>query len=323
MSGCCCSGDVPEDGAGGVGLPTDATPMLADPAVAALVHGAIDVHIHTAPDIYPRRVTSITAAEEAKRAGMTAIVVKSHSTDTAARAELAAEIVGFPVFGGVALNHAVGGLNPYAVRETARQGGRIVWMPTIGARHFVENADLVPMLKSGIPEGVEGISLLSGDRLAPEVDEILDVVADKGLTLASGHVSPEETGVLFEEARSRGIERLVVTHPQANFVAMGDADMLALAGLGAHLEITPLGSLEERDRIIRMVGPRRCLISTDGGTVHGPPPVDRLAENVSDLRRLGYDDAEVRHMVTTVPAYLLGLADLPGEATAGAAPTAG
>jgi len=50
---------------------------------------------------------------------MAAIVVKSHSTDTAARAQTAREITGFPVFGGVALNYPVGGLNEYAVLETA------------------------------------------------------------------------------------------------------------------------------------------------------------------------------------------------------------
>ena len=52
----------------------------------------------------------------------------------------AREISGFPVFGGAVLSYPVGGLNEYAVLETARQGGRIVWMPTINARHFVENS---------------------------------------------------------------------------------------------------------------------------------------------------------------------------------------
>jgi hypothetical protein len=51
---------------------------------------------------------------------MAAIAVKSHSTDTSAQAETASRRTGFPVVGGVALNYPVGGLNPYAVQESAR-----------------------------------------------------------------------------------------------------------------------------------------------------------------------------------------------------------
>ena len=97
-----------------------------------LLHDAIDIHIHTAPDIFERNVTAESAAADAMAAGMGAIVVKSHSTDTAARAETASLAIGFPVYGGVALNYPVGGINHHAVIETARQGGKIVWMPTIG-----------------------------------------------------------------------------------------------------------------------------------------------------------------------------------------------
>ena len=66
-----------------------------------LLKGAIDTHIHTAPDIYPRSVTVIEAAQGARAAGMKAILVKSHSTDTSDRAEIATKLTGFSVFGGV------------------------------------------------------------------------------------------------------------------------------------------------------------------------------------------------------------------------------
>ena len=38
-------------------------------------------------------------------------------------------------------------------------------------------------------------------------------MAEHGLTLATGHVTPEETLMILEEARKRGITRLIVTHP--------------------------------------------------------------------------------------------------------------
>ena len=74
----------------------------------SLLRGAVDLHIHTAPDIFPRSVDAIEAAEEAKAAGMAAIAVKSHSTDTSSRAETARRRTGFPVVGGVVLNYPVG-----------------------------------------------------------------------------------------------------------------------------------------------------------------------------------------------------------------------
>ena len=37
------------------------------PPDPALLSGTVDLHIDTAPDIFPRNVTAISAAEEAKR----------------------------------------------------------------------------------------------------------------------------------------------------------------------------------------------------------------------------------------------------------------
>jgi hypothetical protein len=243
------------------------------PPDPALLSGTVDLHIHTAPDIFPRNVTAISAAEEAKRLGMAAIVVKSHSTDTAARAQTAREITGFPVFGGVALNYPVGGLNEYAVLETARQGGRIVWMPTINARHFIENsAGAPPMLAKAIPPGVR-----------------------QSLLVAT-------------EAARRGIRRVIVTHPHVPFVGMSPAVAAQLADTGAFIEVTDHEPVQDRVEMIRTVGAGRCFLSTDGGTVSGPPPATRLSSFIQALLEEGFAEAEVRHMSADLPGYLIGLA---------------
>jgi uncharacterized protein DUF6282 len=204
----------------------------------ALLQGAVDLHIHTAPDIFPRSVDAIEAAEDAKTVGMAAIAVKSHSTDTAARAETASRRSGFPVSGGVALNYPVGGLNPYAVEESARQGGRIVWLPTLSARHFLARADNVPVLRDRSPLSSEGIVITTEDGgLRPEVEDILQLVRQHDMILCSGHVSPAEAIQVFRRAREVGIERLVVTHPHAQFVGADARDMAELAALGAMNEM--------------------------------------------------------------------------------------
>lgn len=97
--------------------------------------GLIDLHIHSAPDVRARLLDDAAVARQAADAGMRAIVLKSHVTVTADRATLAERATGgaIRVFGGVALNRPVGGLNPFAVRTALQLGGRIVWLPTASA----------------------------------------------------------------------------------------------------------------------------------------------------------------------------------------------
>ena len=63
---------------------------------------------------------------------MAGFVLKSHYTSTAERASVvSAAVPGVQVLGAIALNRAVGGLNPLAVEVAAREGARTVWMPTV------------------------------------------------------------------------------------------------------------------------------------------------------------------------------------------------
>ncbi|HEX9016024.1 MAG TPA: DUF6282 family protein, partial [Chloroflexota bacterium] len=57
-----------------------------EPKVLGLLEGAVDLHIHSAPDVYPRILNDVELARSAREMGMRAIVVKNHFTDTAGRA---------------------------------------------------------------------------------------------------------------------------------------------------------------------------------------------------------------------------------------------
>jgi len=272
-----------------------------------VLSGAVDIHIHTAPDIFPRRVTALSAAQAAQAAGMAAIVIKSHSTDTAARAEMVRELTGFPVYGGVCLNYPVGGMNPYAVLETARQGGRCVWMPSINAANFIPRAHMAPMLAAAIPPEVPGLVASRDGVLLPEVARILDLVAEHDLLLCGGHLSAADTLVLFSEARRRGIERMVVNHAEAEYMGFTLEDIKALADAGAFIEITKVGPIERRAELIRAVGVARCVIATDAGPVSDPAPVDLLRETLTGLLSLGFSAEEVRYLSVEVPSWLIQL----------------
>ncbi|HYX97809.1 MAG TPA: DUF6282 family protein [Geodermatophilus sp.] len=281
----------------------------------SLLRGAVDLHIHTAPDIFPRSVDAIEAADEAKAAGMAAIAVKSHSTDTSARAETASRRTGFPVVGGVALNYPVGGLNPHAVQESARQGGRIVWLPTLAARHFLAHADNVPVLRDKSPLDSEGIVVTTEDGgLEPEVEEVLQLVRQHDMVLCSGHVSPAEALAVFRRAREIGIDRLVVTHPHAAFVGAGAEDMAELAALGAMNEmhyafvtpiIDPPQTMGHLADLIRAVGVASCYLATDGGQAINPHPVEALRLFVEGMLAEGFTADEVRYMTAEAPRRLL------------------
>lgn len=47
--------------------------MRFKPRVAALMQGAVDMHVHSTPDVYPRILDDLELAREAQAAGMRAI----------------------------------------------------------------------------------------------------------------------------------------------------------------------------------------------------------------------------------------------------------
>jgi hypothetical protein len=97
--------------------------------------GVVDIHVHFAPDVVSRSIDAVDGARIAKENGMRAIVIKNHYEATSGEAYLVRKAVpGIEVFGGIALNLSVGGMNPAAVERMAQMTGkygRIVWMDSI------------------------------------------------------------------------------------------------------------------------------------------------------------------------------------------------
>ena len=286
--------------------------LLAFVTVAATVDGqttalagVIDFHVHSGPDSRPRSVSDLEVARIAKRAGMRGLVFKNHFTMTADRAWLAMqEVDGIEIFGGVVLNRAVGGLNAEAVRQmVAFSGGRgrVVWLPTFDAEFWMtrvgDPGDFVPVLLDGEPD--------------PALAEIFDLIAEHDLVLAMGHSSPEEVLVLVPEARRRGVRHILVTH------ALGQQpspDQVAqMARLGAVMELVWLAvgngefTLAEYAGVIRDVGARHFLLSSDLGQEMNPLHTDGLRAFVEGLRQEGISDADIDLMIRRNPARLLGL----------------
>ncbi len=269
--------------------------------------GLIDMHVHSAPDEQARFADDIEIARQARNAGMRAILIKSHVTLTADRAAIAEKAAGGPrVFGGLALNHAVGGLNPAAVETALAMGARQIWMPTRSAAHV-----------AGPEQRPAGLRLVDdAGELRPEVYWIIDLVKQADAILGTGHVSPAETVALARAARRQGLRKLLVTHPEAEFIRMPAEMQMTIAAEGVYFErcfvdTTPLMnssvSIAAIARTIRAVGVASTILSTDLGQVGNPSPVEGMGAYLSALAGLGFTPQEIRTMAGTNPASLLGI----------------
>jgi hypothetical protein len=297
--------------------------VSADRAVRVL-EGAVDLHVHPAPSPLPRRIDAREAGELAGEAGFEAIVVKSHhhSTvmDVLALGEQAGGNGGARVFGGIALNSAVGGLNPHAVDLALKMGGRIVWFPTIGSPQHIAHHRAHPDLKFPKlavqlqPE--EPIDVFDdGGQLKPEVHQILESIADADAILASGHMSPASITAVFEAAREKGVRRMLVNHPNFVIEASYD-DARHWVELGALIEHSLCmyddassfyhWDLDTLLKWIEAVGAERSTLGSDLGQDGNPLPTESFRKIVTGLLDRGMPEGEVRRMVADNPRELLG-----------------
>jgi len=283
-----------------------------------LIEGSIDFHIHTGPDVFPRLVNDIEAAKQAKAAKMKAILLKNHVTGTGDRAQIASKVVDFPVFGGIALNLPVGGVNPQAVEMALRMGAKEVWMPTIHAAHYLKEVDNVPMFAKLIKSGIKGINLLNQDgSLTNAVRDVLAVIVQYDGILATGHISIQEAMALVPEAKKMGVKKIVVTHPLSPMENYSINDMKEILARGAtmlehvvnditHQMKTPIPASKIADAI-KALGPETAIMSTDSGQVINPAPVCSMENFIREMLDHGIPEKAITLMTRDNPAAMLGI----------------
>jgi hypothetical protein len=274
---------------------------------------AIDLHCHFGPDAhFGRSVTAVEAAREAAQAGHAAVLLKSHSDSTAAVARAVDQMVdGVKVFGGICCDREVGGLNPAAVEVALRLGAKIVWLPTLTSRQDEQRG---VMKRIGLRGPAVDVSDDAG-RLLPETSEVLDLVAEAGAVLATGHVSARDHLAVVGAFARRG--RVLVTHAMEELAgpALGVQDCVELAELGAIVELcamTCIGHFASRTvadiaGCAREIGPSRCTLGTDYGQAVNPRPAAGFQAFADALVDEGLRDGEVRRMACDNPRQLLGI----------------
>ena len=278
-------------------------------SIDRLMEGAVDIHVHFAPDPrVERRCDAIQVAQQAKEMGMRGVVLKSHDYPTHPVAYTVSQVVpGISLIGGVTLDVEVGGLNPMAVEASASMGARVVWMPTYSSQVDRQHKGL---------QG--GISLLDErGRLVPEMHPILETIKQHDMVLATGHISTQESMVLVEEAKNLDIHRIVVTHASSMSARTGITveDMKALADNGAFIEHCVNGMMplmfkftpRELMEMVRTIGVERCILSTDFGQAFHPMPPEGLRMGIATMLQAGLEEVELGMLVKDNPSRLLGL----------------
>ena len=267
------------------------------------------MHVHTAPDVRPRRHTDAEVAQLARSAGAKAVVLKSHHVPTMERARLAELATpGIKVLGAIVLNLPQGGLDPTVVEGALQQGARIVWLPTIHAENHRRR------------EGhSDGIVTVRGGRVVAEAEAIFAHIAAADAILATGHISADEVPVAVAAAAACGVRKIVVTHPEHQVVGMDiEAQRALLRNFSVYFErcyAQPLGggryadNLETNLRAIQALGAASTILATDAGQLENPAWDACWANILNYLREAGVSESELTTMCVANQSYLLGLAD--------------
>lgn len=288
--------------------------------VDQLLRGSVDLHCHSAPSPFPRRFDHAGAARDAESLGMRGILVKSHHHSTVMDVlAMAPQLDGITtrVFGGVALNSQVGGINPSATQMAIRMGGRAVWFPTFSSRRHIESHPET----DGFPTSTVHLDSTPVDVLdaqgclIPSVYEVLDEIAAGDVLLSAGHMHPAEAALVFDAASQRGIRRMVLSHPDFIIGATVD-DCHAFVERGAFIEHEfgmydpegyrkwPPAKLLEW---IREMGAENTVLASDLGQAGRPSPVEALRRVAQALLDLGLTPDELQLITVHNPGFLLGL----------------
>lgn len=289
---------------------------LSDEVIENLMQGLIDFHIHAAPDtasdrIYDEEDVALRACE----AGMKAVVFKCHSTPSSARTLLIQQSVNkwanangkrpTDVFGGVALNYSVGGLNVEAVNASLQLGGKFVWTPSKDSAHHYR-----VMGKQG---GIE--VLTEKGKVVPALQDVFEVIREHGLILGLSHHSVQERFILIKEARKAGIEKIVINHPLGEINRATPEQISQMAEMGAFIGVTYVTSIpnlystqassEDMLKVFKLVGFDKIVGGSELTQIGNPHPTDGFKLFLRVLLFLGVQEDEVRKMFDKTPSSLL------------------
>lgn len=315
-------------------MPNDVDVRAAGPAGAAdeinpfseivdrCLVGAIDLHCHSGPSVMPRNINHIEMMHDAAANGLRAVLVKDHYYSAQPVTKLLNEHyhhLPVQMIAGVPLNNTSGGFNIYAVDHGLALGARLVWMPTFSARNHIGHGDKKNFPKTSMPlmDPTPMTALDDDGKLREEILPILDKIAEHDAILSGGHLHISEIFAVFEEAKKRGVKRLLCNHPTFLIDATHE-DIGQLAGMGAYVEHSICMFIPEAFKmyepeslkgLIDAAGVDKTILGSDLGQEGNCWPVKGFRNVICLCLSMGYSEDDIRQMIGGNPGKLLGLDD--------------
>lgn len=279
-----------------------------------LMDGVIDMHVHTNPDLRIRKYDDFQLLDAGVRSEARAIVIKTHLGSTAERAEMANRynkivngVNSFTLIGSIVMNKCVGGINPIAVENALKLGAKVVWLPTQSARNHLEK------MKKPLSDAVD---VVVDNHVVDEMHEIFALINKYDAVLGTAHVSPRESEIVIQAARAAGVKKIVVTHPEWWVVDMSiemqerlvkEYDVILERCYAQNMGGSYKSNLAENVEVIKKIGYKHVLVSTDGGQTENPAWEVETAITLKYLIDNGVSEEAVTYMSKTLPSQLLGL----------------
>ena len=287
-----------------------------------LLHGAVDIHVHPGPDLYPRIQDHLELARSAQAAGFRALCLKCHNFPTAQLAVTTQkEVEGIDVFGSIVCNLHVGGVNPIAVEAALKYGARQIFMPTVDSTNHARLTGTIGqhgkglMVKGGLSQYTmqhPRIDLLDSEgAISAEMREVIQLIADANVILNFGHISFAEITAVAKAAKRQGAKKLVVDHPYFSKLSLAEQQSLAENGIWINYtagELLPRWwrvSVGDFAGAIRQIGVERMILSSDCGQLHNPPEVEGMRMTCQLLLEEEFSENDIRRMMHQNPAELI------------------
>jgi hypothetical protein len=215
----------------------------------------------------------------------------------------------------------VGGINLRLARRVIQIGGRVMWLPVLESAQHLEQARGLPRDEARR----QGIYVLNGGRLIPEVVELVKIVADANVALSLGHLGPEEMMAVAEEIDKTGFKKGFVDHPFDPPLQLSEQNLYDLVRAGLSLnwtffELSQWCGIDPRamEYVTRKVGPDRVTLSSDAFCAAAPDSVEGMRLLVETFRLFGFNADEMRKMQCLNACRLLGVEPYPALGDSGA-----
>lgn len=288
--------------------------------VAALLVGAVDLHCHSGPAAMPRVLDHHEAMMDCAAAGFRALLYKDHYYLGVPHALILEKLfpnTGVRLFSGLVLNNANGGINPHAVDHAASIGAKIIWMPTVSAENHIAQltgqGKTFPKTKRKMLDPIPLSALDANGAVSDAAKACLDIIAQANIILAGGHLPARELHLLFDEAKRRGVRKMLVNHP-TYLIGCTDTDIRSLVGAGAYIEHSICMFADGKSKkfdagelahLIDVAGVERTILSSDLGLLENPRPVEGFRQIVRILLDLQFSATDIRTLISTNAAGLL------------------